>query len=191
MKIAILGWGSLLWDLQPKFESFEKSCEPVWHLDGPVLNIEFLRISSSRNGALTLVIDDKAGSPMTVAWRFSKRKTLEDAICDLRCREGAGLKDIGYCSKDKSSTSSTSLNKIEEWRKTKKFDAVVWTALPSNFKDKTKKKFSVKNAIAHIQGLKDEGKAMAFEYICRAPEFVKTPLRTALQKEPWFKNISS
>ncbi len=66
---------------------------------------------------------------------------------------------------------------------------VVWTDLESNFKNKSKNKtnFSVESAIAHIQKLEAEGKAKAAEYVWRAPDFVRTELRTALENEPWFK----
>ena len=46
MKIAVLGWGSLIWD--PK----ELDANNEWNNDGPFLPIEFARISN--NGRLTL-----------------------------------------------------------------------------------------------------------------------------------------
>lgn len=52
-KIAILGWGSLIWDERPEFDSHHEE----WTSGGPVLQLEFSRISESRKGALTLVID--------------------------------------------------------------------------------------------------------------------------------------
>src|SRR5215471_15172886 len=84
MQIAILGWGSLLWEGGPEFNGQHTN----WAYDGPSLSIEFSRISAKRLGALTLVIDDEHGTPTTVAWCLSKRTKLEDAICDLRNREG-------------------------------------------------------------------------------------------------------
>ena len=53
MKIAILGWGSLIWN--PDKLDFDKDFG--WDPDGPKLPIEFSRISS--NGRLTLIIDKK------------------------------------------------------------------------------------------------------------------------------------
>lgn len=50
MSIAILGWGSLLWDERPEFDQHHG----VWQFDGPHLNLEFSRKSSSRENALTL-----------------------------------------------------------------------------------------------------------------------------------------
>ena len=62
MKIAILGWGSLLW--QPKDLQFDK--EIGWSKNGPMLPIEFARIS--KDGRLTLVI--------TKDWTYSKATFL-------------------------------------------------------------------------------------------------------------------
>ena len=63
MKIAILGWGSLLWDNQPEFDRWHES----WQYDGPRLKLEFSRVSKSRLRALTLVIDEIYGTPAVVA----------------------------------------------------------------------------------------------------------------------------
>jgi len=58
MTIAILGWGSLLWDKNHDFDNQHES----WKFDGPLLPLEFSRISKSRDNALTLVIDELNGS---------------------------------------------------------------------------------------------------------------------------------
>ena len=80
-RIAILGWGSLLWDGDDHFDRWHDA----WKYDGPSLRLEFSRVSSSRLGALTLVIDPQHGSETTVAWCLSKRKDADDAVADLRC----------------------------------------------------------------------------------------------------------
>ena len=54
MKIAILGWGSLIW--QPKDLKFDANIG--WKEKGPILPIEFARIS--KDGRLTLVITKDA-----------------------------------------------------------------------------------------------------------------------------------
>ena len=75
---------------------------------------------------------------------------------------------------------------IATWAHSQKLDVIVWTALPSNFKEKVRIPFSVGEAIAHLQRLPAQAKVKAAEYIRRAPEFVDTRLRKAVQKEPWF-----
>jgi hypothetical protein len=44
----------------------------------------------------------------------------------------------------------------------------------------------LKMRFAHIQALDAIGKAKTAEYVWRAAEFIETPLRTALQSQPWF-----
>jgi len=61
-----------------------------------------------------------------------------------------------------------------------------WTALESNFEKEVKKPFSVDAAVAYVKTLSRPGKAKAAEYVWRAPEFVQTPVRSALEQEPWF-----
>ena len=92
MKIAILGWGSLLWDQRAEFDKQHEG----WQFDGPSLKLEFSRVSETRNNALTLVLDSNNGNSCQVAYALSNRKNPDDAICDLRCREGTTLKNIGF-----------------------------------------------------------------------------------------------
>ncbi len=68
---------------------------------------------------------------------------------------------------------------------------MVWTKLASNFQSKVEKPFSVEAAVAHVRGLSPEGKVKAAEYVWKAPEFVRTPVRAALQREPWFASHGS
>lgn len=189
MYIVILGWGSLLWDERPEFNEQVKK----WENDGPELPLEFSRVSKTRGDALTLVIDEN-GSNCIVAHARSERKAPEDAIADLCHREGTSLANIGYCFADgskKQSRSSTVLSVIAQWAKEKSVDVVVWTDLKSNFTEKSKEKreFSVAAAITHLQSLSPEGKAKAAEYVRRAPTFIKTALRSAIESEPWFQSL--
>jgi hypothetical protein len=54
-------------------------------------------------------------------------------------------------------------------------------------KNSATSRFSVDAALRYIQRSLDlEGKSKAAEYVWRAPDFVTTPLRAALQMAPWF-----
>jgi hypothetical protein len=181
MKIAILGWGSLLWSGGTEFDKQHED----WKFDGPNLELEFSRVSQTRNGALTLVLDIKNGKLCQVAYALSKRKDPDDAICDLQCREGTTLNNVGcyYANNSRKQSQKEGVMKsIQSWASKRKIDVVIWTDLASNFqkKSKCKKPFSIEAALCHIQALDSEGKAKAAEYVWRAPEFVKTPLREAL-----------
>lgn len=182
-KIAILGWGSLIWDIRPEFDKHHEE----WLPDGPVLKLEFSRISESRKGALTLVIDGVSGSECKSSYTLSVRRNPNDAIADLRCREGTVMRRMGYYFRDGSRKCQPDIpDTIAPWAAEKGFDVVFWTGLPSNFEEETGKDFSVSNAMSHLQSLTPEGKSMAATYVWRAPDFVQTDLRRVLQTGPWF-----
>lgn len=184
-QIAILGWGSLLWEGSTEFDRWHDE----WRYDGPSMKLELSRVSSSRLGALTLVVDTEHGMANQVAWCLSCRRDPQDAIVDLRCREGTILKNIGRLLLaevgDRPPEDETS-REIATWAKARELDVVVWTALPSNFSTEVRQPFSVQEAIAYLKRLTPAGKVKAAEYIWRAPHFIRTPLRVALEKEPWF-----
>jgi hypothetical protein len=184
--IGILGWGSLLWEGGSEFDKRHA----LWRFDGPTLKIEFSRISTGRQGALTLVIDEQNGSSTTVAWCLSLRHSVEDAICDLRCRESTTVENIGYVRGSREPDCPVPQDVITNWAREKNLDAVIWTALKSNFEKRTGTPFSVDVAVAYIKTLDRCGKAKAVEYIWRAPKFVKTPVRSALEQEPWFADTN-
>lgn len=180
MKIGILGWGSLLWETGSEFEQWH---DP-WERDGPPLKIEFSRVSPTRLGALTLVIDEDHRTSTTVAWCLSKRTNMDDAVRDLRCREGTTLENIGQVSVSRGAelvTPGAASDPISAWAQSKELDAVVWTALGSNFEEKAKEPFTLEAAVSYVKTLRPEAKAKAAEYIWRAPCFVNTlcapPLR--------------
>jgi hypothetical protein len=176
LKIAILGWGSLIWDPKGLPTNGE------WQLHGPRLPIEFSRISD--DGRVTLVIDADHGGTVSTRYIQSSRTDLGDAVCDLRCRENTVRKHIGFVDLPHKTSSITEFpdheaayKEIHKWLTTSGFDAVVWTALPSNFKN-----FSIPDAIQYLDALPEAKQLEAFKYINRAPEEVMTPLRTRLSE---------
>lgn len=182
--IAILGWGSLLWDSRPEFDKQHEN----WEFNGPELRIEFSRISESRGGALTLVIDPLHGARCCVAFARSRRVDPEDVICDLRCRERTIRTNIGYCFADGSRSQfkdPATCDAIRTWALAMAIDAVVWTDLASNFQSSCGRQFSVDSAIEHLRALDVKGRSAAADYIRQAPDFVQTPVRAAACLEPW------
>ena len=190
MRIAILGWGSLLWEGGAEFDQWH---DP-WAYDGPALKLEFSRVSETSLGALTLVIDEEHETPTAVAWCLSRRASVEDAVCDLRCREGTTAANIGrliVTPQPEKSAERGAEDPQLAWARLKKLDLLVWTALKGNFKEKRRQPFSVNAAVSYLKTLKPEAKVKAAEYVWRAPDFVKTPVRSALQREPWFSEPGS
>lgn len=185
MKHVILGWGSLLWD-EGQFPLRLKS---EWDSDGPSLPLEFSRVSQTRNGALTLVVDPGNGENCQSSFAISARKHLDDVICDLRCREGTDLRRIGFVDTvsdaQRSNVHSDLVGVLRNWAQERGFSSVVWTDLPSNFNEGGRDQFSVEAAARYLRDLDAEGARKAREYIERAPKSVSTPLRRHLEKSGW------
>ena len=183
-KIAIIGWGSLIWC--PK--SLHKHIGE-WQTGGPCLPIEFSRISD--DGRLTLVIDEKNGEVIPTRFAMSHRNDLRDAICDLRHREGTLCKRIGYVKGDEKNEETDFLQSdvIRKWVANNEFYAAIWTALPSNFEIESDKneEFSVNAATEYLEKLSGDEKDVARKYIENAPPEVCTPLRRHLYAMGWLK----
>jgi len=179
MKIAILGWGSLIW--QPKALKYDRELD--WDKNGPYLPIEFSRISN--DGRLTLVIDDNA-TPVQVLFAISQYKKLDEAILDLAIREGCDKDRIGRYDKvsDEFIPNDFSFQKaIKEWIKKTDCDAVIWTNLGKRFKDKIGLTHNIENVIQYLETLPKEAKVIAEEYIRKAPEQIKTKFRKKIEEE--------
>jgi hypothetical protein len=181
MKIAVLGWGSLIWNLGVLKIAGD------WMAGGPILPIEFSRIS--KNGRLTLAVDENDGTDVVTRYAFSAVPELAAAIDNLKEREGApnrnriGFVDIlhgsvGDCT---AKQHSEVCQRIHNWAVRRQLDAVIWTALGPNFFEKRREAFSVDAALRYLSSLDEPTKSMALEYIYKAPSEVKTPLRSAVE----------
>jgi hypothetical protein len=183
MKIAILGWGSLI--KEPR----DLPIVGEWQPDGPKLWIEFSRISrkGERKDCLTLVIDERCESEVTTLHVLSQRTELPAAIADLQAREGTSADDIGFCevaaarfAPNALSRHPKSCERIRAWAQAKGFDAVIWTALARRFKDAIGIPFSPAAALNYLNGLPAATKEKALAYIHNAPEQTMTPFRRLL-----------
>ncbi|WP_395056653.1 DUF2972 domain-containing protein [Flavobacterium sp.] len=190
MKIAILGWGSLIW--QPKDLKFNK--EIGWQNDGPMLPIEFARIS--KDSRLTLVITPE-GTEVQTLFAVSKYETREEAVLDLAVREGSGRNSIGYYDKSKNVFSHNVFFKqnIIDWINTNDFDAVIWTNLGENWDIKNEKGEIIRtinsdNRIDYLKELKGDKNVLAEEYIRKTPEQIRTKYRGLIEEELNWKPIN-
>ena len=181
MRIAILGWGSLIWD--PR----DLPREGVWQVGGPVLPIEFSRVS--RDCRLTAVVDFEHGMEVPTRYVLSPRVDIDDAIADLRIREDTVKRHIAFLNLQSNSDSAASnahhrraCEVVRTWLGPMDFLGVVWTALPSNFRSETGEDFSVDAAIEYLNGLPCSAKQNALRYIRNAPVEVDTPLRRKLDE---------
>ena len=180
MEIAVLAWGSLVWNPQ------ELRVAAPWHEDGPYLPLEFARISS--DGRLTLVIYPGA-KVVPVLWARSTFDDLNGAIENLHTREGRpGLKRIGRWVSGEVVTvdegfgeSDFYLKAIAEWGKAKQLDAVIWTGLASNFQAKQGRELSKESAREYILSLSQAVRDATLEYIRNAPVQIETEFRPFLR----------
>jgi hypothetical protein len=180
MKIAVLGWGSLI--PCPR----DLSITGGWQANGPVLRIEFSRISV--DGRLTLVIDLVNGSEVNTLYTESKHKEIEDAVYDLMAREGTSRENIGVVSNRISENRSRNpeiLPALQTWLQASPFDAAIWTDLQSNYRQKRNANFSADDAYDYLENLRPICKENARKYIKQAPPQTRTALRQYLEARGW------
>jgi hypothetical protein len=180
MKIAIIAWGSLCWD--PR----ELQLATPFELAGPTLPVEFCRVSKDQR--LTLVIDETFGTLCGTYAATSACGELDAAMENLRLREGMGNADhVGFVeiatdrrSKIAARHHPHAVETIADWGFHAGYDAVIWTALESQFEQHTSEPFSVNAAMRFLEELQArdaEAFGRALEYIRRAPEATQTPVR--------------
>jgi hypothetical protein len=174
MKIAILGWGSLIWD--PR----ELEIAVPWHHDGPQLPIEFARISSRNR--LTLVI--KPGwDNVTTLWGLSSLDSLNNARENLKTREGTeNLNNIGYYDFLNNTYSSVHLSdaikaNLIAWNGDKKMDAIIWSDFSENFLAKYRLPFTIINVIRFLGERTPEEYPAVKEYNLKTPPQIQTRFR--------------
>ena len=85
MKIACIGWGSLIWN--PRNLKIRQK----WFEDGPLLPIEFARQSGDKR--ITLVIEEKS-DPIRTLWALMSVNDIKEAKESLRKREGCSEEKI-------------------------------------------------------------------------------------------------
>lgn len=178
MRIAVLGWGSLIWcprNLKIKGQ---------WYEDGPLLPIEFARVSKDRR--LTLVLFPGADNQQTL-WAYSFCEDLDEAIENLREQERTNQMKIGFVSIPGSRSRCQAVPQvrgtIRKWVEEKGIDAVIWTDLPSNFKEKTCMEFNADNVIIYLKDLSGDKLNKAEKYFRRAPWQVTTKIRRRTERE--------
>jgi hypothetical protein len=174
MKVACIGWGSLVW------KPGEIRCAGPWQPDGPLLPLEFAR--TSRDGRLTLVLTE-AADPRPTQWVRVLYTAPDDAREALAKREGCALSAIGLWP-GPAPRHSIGAIVVAEWAATIGLDAVVWTALRPKFNGVSGAvPGSAEAAIAYLTSLDAKAAALAREYVVQAPRTVRTRLRTAFEEQ--------
>jgi hypothetical protein len=190
LKIAVLAWGSLI--LEPKTLSIQTAFKPI----GPRLPIEFSRLS--RDGRLTLVIDEANGASCPTYVARSAFDALDPALENLWIREGGGGEPppqsirnhgrVGFVDRISETRSDKAIERhlratetIETWATANAYDAVIWTTLASNFSEKADcEPFSTEAAMRYLEVLDQPTLELALNYIRKAPPEIQTPTRLAV-----------
>ncbi len=185
---AILGWGSLLWDL----DDLAPKIRGGWKLRaGPSLPLEFSRISPKRLMSLVVVIDPEHGAPCPTHAIASIRSDIGSATEDLRARErasdasfiGAACLETGL----RRAADPAIAEHVAGWCRETGARGAVWTDLPRNFEAHAGRPFDVPAGLAYLSALDGASAAEARRYIDSAPAETDTPLRRALSSQSWWR----
>jgi hypothetical protein len=178
MRIALVGWGSLVW------RPGELQIEGRWKEDGPYLPVEFARISG--DGRLTLVICS-GGENIQTLWASLTYDGVSQARDALKEREQTTLERIGFLSipdnRSRCGVLPNMISNIRLWAKERAIEAVIWTDLPPNFEEETGTTLSGPNAVSYLKGLQGEKMRKAKEYVQKAPAQVDTEVRKHMRDE--------
>lgn len=185
-RYAVLGWGSLIWDL----DNLAPFVSLPWHMNsGPALPMEFTRISPKRKMGLAVCLDPDHGAPCPTHAIASSRFELPDAIADLAARERAPLERIGgVCLRSGTAQGrSFVVDTVRVWCQQAGWSGAVWTDLTTNYQDMRGAPFSIPDAIAYLRTLGGDSLDEAVRYIENAPTGTATPLRAALAQDGWWQ----
>jgi hypothetical protein len=176
MKIAVVGWGSLIWNRG------ELKTSARWRQDGPLLPVEFARISGEERLTLVLLEDSR---PQQTYWTISSFEEFDAARRNLKAREGTpDIKRI-HGLIDSQTIGAPAAQVVEIMRKwlveKPDLDAVVWTGLESNWQKKRGVPFSSEDAVAFLRDLDNHHRAK--EYITKAPAQIRTVVRQIVEIE--------
>lgn len=172
MKIACIGWGSLIWNPS------DLKIKGKWFYDGPYLPIEFAR--QSTNGRITLVIEENS-APIQTMWILMNTNDINEASESLRKREGTIKKHIHKIGINDTPENSVQKS-IHNWLQIKEIDFAIWTGLPSKFNNKNSYSPNYHEIIHYIDSCKPETFNLIKEYFINTPKQIDTEIRRRINE---------
>lgn len=181
MKIACIGWGSLVWN------QGDLPIQGMWLNDGPFLPIEFAR--QSQDNRITLVCVPRMPLVQSL-WARLISTDLSEACEALRKREGISLKrvnqDIGIWVRHQSIQNNEITILIDSWGAELDLDAAIWTNLPAKFRGVNRVP-SAEEVVSHLSNLTNQTRQTAEQYVRMAPRQIRTNYRKHIENElNWF-----
>lgn len=169
MKIACLGWGSLIW---------KTGALPVasqWHHDGPAVPIEFVRIADGGELSTAICLNAR---PVPVLWAWLNTASLESACRALRIREAipdSRVDGIGMMT-----VTDSAAGPLAAWAQAKGIEGLIWTGLPARMAGVEGHIPTLNDARHYLQQLTGETRAHAYHYLEQVPAQIDTDYRRAL-----------
>jgi hypothetical protein len=176
VKIALIGWGYLIWDRR------SLDIAPEWAADGPLLPVEFARFAIPPRLVPVLL----EGSPLQPTfWTLSQKRSVLAAAADLAVREGVGTHDIGSWSRAEAMRPAVGFEAIiAQWAESKGLDGAVWRAVEPNLPDRSPGFPSVQMRLEYLRGLVAAGEEHdARDYFERMPAQIRTPFQVLVERE--------
>ena len=173
--IACLGWGSLVWD--PR----ELPIQREWFRDGPMMRVEFARLS--QDGRITLVLEPNA-LPVRSLWAVMDATTLESARGALASREGILEKNEGkhIGSWSVGEAALDVMPHVDAWANAHGIHHVIWTALPPKFSGIDREP-SATQVVSYLDQLVGAQRDAAEKYVRRAPRQIDTAYRRHIESK--------
>lgn len=172
MRIACLGWGSLIW------KSGDLPVVGQWLEDGPSLPVEFSRVGEAGELATALCAD---AASIPVFWAWLGCHDLAEACSALKKREG--IPSDRHDGVGSLLVTDAGPGPLRAWAAARGIQALVWTALPPRIHGIEGRLLSVQDALAYLGGLRGEALEHARDYLTRVPAQIDTPIRRAVRDQ--------
>jgi hypothetical protein len=154
--------------------------EDAWRTDGPLLPVEFARVTKLEQVKIVLV----PGVPeVPTLWNLFTTPDLDQARQSLGKREGIPEERlaewIGHWAGGEPRNSVEAA--IASWVKQRGFDAAVWINLPPRWGGQSGIVPTQAQVLAHLEKLQGQEKIIPERYIRMTPRQVRTPYRSAIE----------